>query len=126
MPDGSKCSFTHKCGSEGTDVSNDQCGGATSVSWTIPDHSDVDDCGFGIYSIGFDCSPGTGGHTSTSSRGSHSTVPVSVPVVSVPTTAPVSIPVTVPGVSTEAAPTTAPAGPSTTPCTTTTGATGVP
>ncbi|EEA27049.1 hypothetical protein TMatcc_004671 [Talaromyces marneffei ATCC 18224] len=130
MPDGSKCSFTTKCGSEGTDVPNKQCGGATSVSWTIPDHSDVDDCGFGIYSIGFDCNPGTGSPKpppkppatlppkppatlppkppATLPPKPPATVPVSVPVLSVPT-APVSVPVSVPGKPTEAAPTSAPA-----------------
>jgi hypothetical protein len=37
---------------------NTQCGGAKSVSWSITDDSDVDDCDLDIYYIDFDCSPG--------------------------------------------------------------------
>lgn len=77
MPDGSSCQFTTMCGTEGTDVSNNQCGGATSVSWSIPDTSDVESCGFGIYSVGFDCNPNTGSSHSTSAVSSSKTAVLS-------------------------------------------------
>src|ERR1700704_5787300 len=57
-PDGSQCKHTATCQPGGTDVSNTQCGGAKSVSWRIPDYSNVDNCDLGISSIGFDCTPG--------------------------------------------------------------------
>ncbi|KAL2001403.1 hypothetical protein VTN02DRAFT_1809 [Thermoascus thermophilus] len=57
MPDGSICKQTASCSPEGTEVTNDQCGGAISVSFHLPDSGDDDDCDFGIHDIGFDCSP---------------------------------------------------------------------
>ncbi|OKL62789.1 hypothetical protein UA08_01527 [Talaromyces atroroseus] len=102
MPDGSNCQFTTSCGIEGTHVSNDQCGGATSVSWSIPDTSNVDSCGFGIYSIGFDCSPGIGSSHTTTGPTTSKTIP---PIL--PNTATSSLPaqsVTVPAPSTTESP----------------------
>ncbi|KAL4980745.1 hypothetical protein BDW66DRAFT_156466 [Aspergillus desertorum] len=58
MPDGSTCKKSARCSSAGTEVTNDQCGGATSVGFELPDHSEHDDCDLGIGSIGFVCGPG--------------------------------------------------------------------
>ncbi|OJI99926.1 hypothetical protein ASPVEDRAFT_51214 [Aspergillus versicolor CBS 583.65] len=58
MPDGSTCKKVSKCSSAGTEVTNDQCGGAISVGFELPDHVEYDDCDLGIGSIGFLCGPG--------------------------------------------------------------------
>ncbi|GFF41417.1 extracellular serine-threonine rich protein [Aspergillus udagawae] len=58
MPDGSTCRNVASCSPEGTQVSNDQCGGATSVSFEHPEGSEDNDCDIGVHSIDFDCSPG--------------------------------------------------------------------
>ncbi|GIJ87917.1 hypothetical protein Asppvi_006830 [Aspergillus pseudoviridinutans] len=65
MPDGSTCRNVASCSPEGTQVTNDQCGGATSVSFQHPEGSEDDDCDIGVHSIDFDCSPGktTSTHT---------------------------------------------------------------
>ncbi|KAF9893129.1 hypothetical protein FE257_012540 [Aspergillus nanangensis] len=57
MADGTTCKSVVSCSPEGTDVSNDQCGGATSVSFEH-DEDDDEDCDLGIHKIDFDCSPG--------------------------------------------------------------------
>ncbi|PLN85746.1 hypothetical protein BDW42DRAFT_190529 [Aspergillus taichungensis] len=66
MPDGSICRDTAWCSSDPEDVSNDQCGGAISVGFELPEYSDSEDCDLGIHLIDFDCSPGPkppgGGH----------------------------------------------------------------
>lgn len=64
MPDGSTCKHTASCSSGGTVVKNEQCGGATSVTWKLPDNSDNEDCEFGIHSIGWECGQ-NGGESST-------------------------------------------------------------
>ncbi|PYH87739.1 hypothetical protein BO71DRAFT_445721 [Aspergillus ellipticus CBS 707.79] len=56
MPDGSACTAVASCSPDRTDIHNDQCGGATSVSFQLADDS-VEDCDLGIYKINFDCSP---------------------------------------------------------------------
>ncbi|KAL1636530.1 hypothetical protein SLS56_001115 [Neofusicoccum ribis] len=91
MPDGSTCKHTASCSSSGTTVKNEQCGGATSVTWKIPDNSDNEDCDFGIHSIGWEC--GSNGQSSTSeayssattvSGGFEASTLISVPAVSTP------------------------------------------
>ncbi|KAH8695462.1 hypothetical protein BGW36DRAFT_429341 [Talaromyces proteolyticus] len=77
MPDGSTCQHTSKCHPDGGEISNDACGGATSVSWSIPDDSGVDSCGIGIWGISFDCPP-PGGHTSVPGH-SWTIPPVTIP-----------------------------------------------
>ncbi|KAJ5360244.1 hypothetical protein N7517_009435 [Penicillium concentricum] len=58
MPDGSSCHQVASSSSNGVDVGNDQCGGAISVEFTLPEESQVDDCDLEIHSIDFDCSTG--------------------------------------------------------------------
>lgn len=56
MQDGSTCTSTHNCSPEGTYVSNDQCSGAKTVQWEIPDYeTDSSDCNIGIYKMSFYC-----------------------------------------------------------------------
>ncbi|KAL4897287.1 hypothetical protein BDV59DRAFT_198687 [Aspergillus ambiguus] len=57
MPDGSTCKSVASCSPEGTDVSNDQCGGAISIGFENAEDDD-EDCDLGIHTIDFDCSPG--------------------------------------------------------------------
>ncbi|KAJ5562459.1 hypothetical protein N7461_001220 [Penicillium sp. DV-2018c] len=59
MPDGSTCHHVASSSYQGIDVANDQCGGATSVEFTLPEESKFGDCDLEIHSIDFDCSPGT-------------------------------------------------------------------
>ncbi|KAJ5145841.1 uncharacterized protein N7515_000405 [Penicillium bovifimosum] len=59
MPDGSTCHHVASSSYKGTDVANDQCGGATSVEFTLPEENKFGDCELEIYSIDFDCSTGT-------------------------------------------------------------------
>ncbi|KAL1969629.1 hypothetical protein VTN77DRAFT_8182 [Rasamsonia byssochlamydoides] len=91
MPDGSTCKHTATCEPEGTEVTNSQCGGATSVGFQISPGSSVKSCGLGISSISFDCSPGKPGHSSTAS------IPVITPTVpAIPSVSVPSIPETTP------------------------------
>lgn len=69
MPDGSTCKHTASCSSSGTTVKNEQCGGATSVSWKLPDNSDNEDCEFGIHSIGWECGQNGQSNTASASTG---------------------------------------------------------
>ncbi|KGO38367.1 hypothetical protein PEX1_073130 [Penicillium expansum] len=59
MPDGSSCHHVASSSYRGTDVGNDQCGGAVSVEFTLPEESKFGDCDLEIHSIDFDCSSGT-------------------------------------------------------------------
>ncbi|KAJ5512698.1 hypothetical protein N7463_002250 [Penicillium fimorum] len=59
MPDGSSCHHVASSSSSGIDVANDQCGGAVSVEFTLPEESQVGECDLEIHSIDFDCSTGT-------------------------------------------------------------------
>ncbi|OQE40011.1 hypothetical protein PENCOP_c006G04509 [Penicillium coprophilum] len=59
MSDGSSCRHVASSSSDGIDVGNDQCGGAVSVEFTLPEDSKFGDCDLEIYSIDFDCSTGT-------------------------------------------------------------------
>ncbi|OQO01431.1 hypothetical protein B0A48_12986 [Cryoendolithus antarcticus] len=59
MPDGSTCKTTHRCQSGGNIIKNDQCGGATNVTFH-PKGGDSgekngESCSIGIHSIGFNC-----------------------------------------------------------------------
>ncbi|PYI02258.1 hypothetical protein BO78DRAFT_400662 [Aspergillus sclerotiicarbonarius CBS 121057] len=66
MPDGSTCNDVASCSPAGTDVANDQCGGATSVSFELDEETDIETCDLGIYKVNFDCSPGQDPSTSSS------------------------------------------------------------
>ncbi|KAK2739248.1 hypothetical protein FQN55_009528 [Onygenales sp. PD_40] len=57
MPDGSTCKHTTPCSQGGSEVKNTQCGGAVSVGFSLPQYSELDDCGFAIHKIIFDCNP---------------------------------------------------------------------
>ncbi|KAJ5534022.1 hypothetical protein N7527_000276 [Penicillium freii] len=59
MPDGSSCHHVASSSYRGTDVGNDQCGGAVSVEFTLPQESKFGDCDIEIHSIDFDCSTGS-------------------------------------------------------------------
>ncbi|KGO78050.1 hypothetical protein PITC_025780 [Penicillium italicum] len=59
MPDGSSCHHVASSSFRGTDVGNDQCGGAVSVEFTLPQESKFGDCDLEIHSIDFDCSTGS-------------------------------------------------------------------
>jgi len=55
MQDGSTCKHRSSCSVGGSTVENTQCGGATSVTFKLPDNSKHSSCDVGIYNIGFDC-----------------------------------------------------------------------
>ncbi|KAJ5927005.1 hypothetical protein N7516_008778 [Penicillium verrucosum] len=59
MPDGSSCHHVASSSYRGTDVGNDQCGGAVSVEFTLPQENKFGDCDIEIHSIDFDCSTGS-------------------------------------------------------------------
>ncbi|QQK43107.1 Extracellular serine-threonine rich protein [Penicillium digitatum] len=59
MPDGSSCRHVASSSYRGTDIGNDQCGGAISVEFTLPQESKFGDCDLEIHSIDFDCSTGS-------------------------------------------------------------------
>ncbi|RJE20767.1 extracellular serine-threonine rich protein [Aspergillus sclerotialis] len=67
MPDGSSCRNVASCSSETTRITNEQCGGAVSVSFHLSEHSEEEECNLGIHSIEFDCGPANVPKT-TSSR----------------------------------------------------------
>ncbi|KAF2144996.1 uncharacterized protein K452DRAFT_295557 [Aplosporella prunicola CBS 121167] len=55
MADGSQCKHVSRCNSGGSTIKNSQCGGATSVSFRLPEHSSQDETDFGIHSVGWEC-----------------------------------------------------------------------
>ncbi|KAJ6132520.1 hypothetical protein N7471_007735 [Penicillium samsonianum] len=59
MPDGSSCHHVASSSYRGTDVANDQCGGAVSVEFTLPEESKFGHCDIEIHQIDFDCSTGS-------------------------------------------------------------------
>ncbi|PWY80358.1 hypothetical protein BO94DRAFT_587811 [Aspergillus sclerotioniger CBS 115572] len=65
MPDGSTCNHVTSCSPAGTDVTNYQCGGATSVSFELNADTDIDASDLGIYEVKFDCSPSEDPSTSS-------------------------------------------------------------
>src|SRR5271156_961341 len=56
MADGSICKHTASCSASGTTISNEQCGGAKSVTFQMPSYGSDEGCNVGIHSVGFDCS----------------------------------------------------------------------
>ncbi|KAJ5102786.1 hypothetical protein N7532_003315 [Penicillium argentinense] len=58
LADGSSCRQIAFSTPEGHDVSNDQCGGAVSVKFMLPEESKFGECDFNIHEINFDCSGG--------------------------------------------------------------------
>ncbi|KAJ5895581.1 hypothetical protein N7495_007272 [Penicillium taxi] len=58
MADGSVCHQVAFASPEGTDVTNDQCGGATWVKFALPEQSKFGECDLNIHDIDFDCNPG--------------------------------------------------------------------
>ncbi|KAJ5825371.1 hypothetical protein N7474_002509 [Penicillium riverlandense] len=58
LADGSSCHQVATSSPDGLDVYNDQCGGATSVEFRLPEDSDFGECDMDIHRINFDCSPG--------------------------------------------------------------------
>ncbi|CAG8895774.1 unnamed protein product [Penicillium egyptiacum] len=73
MSDGSSCHHVASSSYRGTDVANDQCGGAVSVEFTLPEESKFGDCDLEIHQINFDCSTGSKppGHTVLEPSHSH-------------------------------------------------------
>ncbi|KAJ5612267.1 hypothetical protein N7510_005461 [Penicillium lagena] len=75
LADGSACHQVATSTPEGLDIHNDQCGGATSVEFRLPEESKFGECDMDIHRIHFDCSTGpkppptpptsTPGHTKT-------------------------------------------------------------
>ena len=55
MGGGTTCKQTTSCSASGSTITNDQCGGAQSVSFQMPDHGSDSGCDIGIHSVGFDC-----------------------------------------------------------------------
>ncbi|RMJ24633.1 extracellular serine-threonine rich protein, partial [Aspergillus sp. HF37] len=74
MPEGSTCKSVASCSPKKTHITNEQCGGATSVSFQLPDNSEVDGCDLQIHSINFDCSPASAPPTSSGNQTSVSPV----------------------------------------------------
>ena len=58
MPYGRSCRQVAFSSRQGTDVHNDQCGGATAVKFELPEESQFGECTMDIHSINFDCSAG--------------------------------------------------------------------
>ncbi|KAJ5350359.1 hypothetical protein N7541_008086 [Penicillium brevicompactum] len=58
MPKGRPCRQVAFSSRQGTDVHNDQCGGATAVKFQLPEESKFGECTLDIHSINFDCSAG--------------------------------------------------------------------
>lgn len=58
LADGSSCRQVAFSSPEGVDVDNDQCGGAISVEFTLPEESKFGECDLNIHTIDFDCSSG--------------------------------------------------------------------
>jgi hypothetical protein len=59
MPYGPSCHQIAFSSRQGVDVHNDQCGGATTVKFQLPEESKFGECTLDIHSIDFDCSAGT-------------------------------------------------------------------
>ncbi|KAL4965921.1 uncharacterized protein BDV14DRAFT_199374, partial [Aspergillus stella-maris] len=98
MPDGSTCKKTSSCSSSGTEISNDQCGGAVSVGFELPEHSEHDDCDLGVGSISFLCGPGKPVYTPPADTPSSETptpspsLSVSTPLIPLPSDSPTETP----------------------------------
>ncbi|MCJ1462203.1 hypothetical protein MMC07_000803 [Pseudocyphellaria aurata] len=120
---GDICKHIATCSKSGSTIKNLQCGGATSVTFKLPENVEHADCDIGIHRISFDCGPPSSPPRPPSSSLAplppHSASFVSIPSLSVPYsiptgnisgseivpatgTAPVTIPLTLPGSSTSA------------------------
>ncbi|KAJ5127631.1 hypothetical protein N7448_008410 [Penicillium atrosanguineum] len=58
LADGSHCRQVAFSSPEGVDVTNEQCGGAVSVQFALPEDSKFGECDLNIHSMDFDCSSG--------------------------------------------------------------------
>lgn len=58
MADGSKCRQLAWSSPAGTEITNEQCGDAVAVEFTLPEDSKFGECDLNIHHIDFDCSPG--------------------------------------------------------------------
>jgi hypothetical protein len=86
MPHGRPCRQIAFSSRQGTDVHNEQCGGATSVKFQLPEESKFGECTLDIHSINFDCSAGpkNPGHPDDSWSEPQPEPTHSVPTVPVP------------------------------------------
>lgn len=92
MADGSSCRQVAHGTPEGSDVNNDQCGGAVSVKFMLPEESKFGECDLIIHEIGFDCSsgpkvptlpePSPSSSITTASHIRHSTSAIDIPSTS--------------------------------------------
>ncbi|KAJ6077030.1 hypothetical protein N7499_009011 [Penicillium canescens] len=113
-PKGHSCHQVVSSSPEGVDVENDQCGGAVSVEFKLPEQSKFGECELDLHQIDFDCSAGEKPPHSVASQSqsypestsSSTTNPVSsyMPTSSAPD---ISFPTRTPQVSTSTAWTTA-------------------
>ncbi|KAJ5910942.1 uncharacterized protein N7473_000245 [Penicillium subrubescens] len=94
MADGSTCRQLAWGSTSGTDVTNEQCGSAVAVEFTLPEDSKFGECDMSIHRMDFDCSPGPKPPTEIPPHSSHTHVesstnpPVSSTVWTYPTTTP--------------------------------------
>ncbi|KAJ5674752.1 uncharacterized protein N7477_004686 [Penicillium maclennaniae] len=58
LADGSHCHQLAFSSPQGVDVTNEQCGGAVSVQFSLPEDSKFGECDLNIHSMDFDCSSG--------------------------------------------------------------------
>lgn len=96
MPDGSTCKHTASCSASGTTVTNDQCGGAQSVSFQMPASGSDSGCDIGIHSVGFDCQSASTPASTVSTASSTSSVLSSSTPSTIATIASTSAPSSVP------------------------------
>ncbi|KAF7716333.1 Uncharacterized protein PECH_000115 [Penicillium ucsense] len=61
MPSGSICRQYVQSTLDGVDVTNEQCGGAVAVDFTLPEDSKFGECDMAIHRMDFDCSSGPQG-----------------------------------------------------------------
>lgn len=109
MTDGSICHELATSSPEGVDVVNQQCGGAVSVEFTLPEDSKFGECDLNLHEVSFDCShgekppgqlppPGEKPHVSTNTIASSTS---SLEPKPTPVTSTMTEPVFTPKVSTE-------------------------
>ncbi|KAJ5364783.1 uncharacterized protein N7496_010496 [Penicillium cataractarum] len=91
MADGSICR-QHALGStSGADITNEQCGNAVAVEFTLPEDSQFGECDMSIHRMDFDCSTGTKPPTEIPPHSSH-THPESTPTPSTCTSGTTTVP----------------------------------
>ncbi|CEJ54820.1 Putative Extracellular serine-threonine rich protein [Penicillium brasilianum] len=59
MADGSTCRQLAWSSTDGADITNEQCGNAVAVEFTLPEDSKFGECDMSIHRMDFDCSTGT-------------------------------------------------------------------